>query len=342
MGGAMDDFGSTKMTRRNQLLHPAPIAMLCAVLAAGTAWGQRAPAADPSPFAPGDLKRPIFDTSTPVYGKADEQAKSAQTVVAEVDGRAITLGDVKDAIADLPPTARNLPFSELYPSIRGQLVRQQALVIRAQRHAVDEDPAVRRKLKAASDRVLISALLEQEISRSITEAALLERYNKDIAGKPGPEEVHVRVIMVPTEQEALAAIGELRGGANFAELAKRVSKDATALAGGDAGFVTIDGLTPEVGPVVFAMAPGQFTAFPVHSVGSWFVLKVEERRQQPTPPFSVVREDLRQAMLREGVSDVVKAALSDVTVREYDIVGKETDQAAEDQAARSSLRPGHP
>ena len=107
-------------------------------------------------------------------------------MVAEVDGRAVTLGDVGDAIAELPTTVRNLPFADLYPSILGQLVRQQALVIRAQRQALDEDPAVRRKVKAASDRVLANALLEQEISRTITEAALLDRYNKEIAGKPGP------------------------------------------------------------------------------------------------------------------------------------------------------------
>jgi peptidyl-prolyl cis-trans isomerase C len=327
------------MSRRNRWLSLARIPVVCMVLANGpmatAARAQAAPQTDPSPFAPGDLKRPIFDTQTPVYDAIPGQAKSASTVVAEVDGRAITLGDVGDAITELPVTVRNLPFADLFPGILAQLISQQALVIRAQHQALDEDPAVRRKVKAAGDRVMANALLEQEISSSITETALLARYNKDISGKPGPEEVHVRVIMVPTEQEAIGIVTELRGGADFATLAKRSSKDTTAPAGGDAGFVALDGLTPEVGAVVFSTPPGQFTPFPVRSAGAWFVLKVEDRRRQTTRAFSVVRDSLRQAMLREGVADVLRAAMKDVTVREYDFTGKETNASAADSGARS-------
>ena len=322
------------MLPRHRWLNFAHVSLVCASLAPNMAQAQQAPATNASPFAPGDLKRPVFDTQTPVYDLGDTQAKSANTVIAEVDGRAVTLGDVGDAIAELPPTVRGLPFADLFPGVRAQLIGQQALVIRAQRQALDEDPVVRRKIKAVADRVMANALLEQEISRSITEAALLERYNKEIAGKPGPEEVHVRVIMTPTEQEATDIIAELRGGADFATLAKRSSKDTTAPAGGDAGFVTLDGLTPEVGAVVFSMQPGQFTPYPVRSAGAWFVLKVEERRRQATRAFSVVRDSLRQAMLREGVADVLRAAMANVTVREYDVTGKETDGSSANDGAR--------
>jgi peptidyl-prolyl cis-trans isomerase C len=337
MGGPLgrhSEWISMKLSSR-LLRRLAHVPMVCAVLAGGLrAMAQAQPVPEPSPFAPGDLKRPIFDTTKPVYDTADKQTKSANTVVAEVDGRAVTLGDVQDAIAELPPAVKNLPFADLFPGILRKLVVQQALVIRAQRQALDEDPVVRRAMKAASDRVVANAQLEHEVDRSITEAALLARYDRDVAGKPGPNEVHVRVIMVPTEKAAEDIIGELRGGADFATLAKRSSQDASAPAGGDVGFVVRDTLTPEIGAVVFSMQPGQFTPFPVRSVGAWFVLKVEERRRQAARPFSAVREELRQAMLREGVADVVKAALADVTVREYDFTGKETDASAADGGAR--------
>lgn len=300
--------------------------MACSI----SAQAQLDPKAGPSPLAPGDLKTPIFNTITPVYNLSDAQAKSASVVVAQVDGRAITLGDVRDAIAELPPTMREIPFEDLFPGVVSQLIRQQALAIRAQRQALDDDPAIRRKMKAVSDRILGDELLRRETAKSITEAALLARYDKDIAGKPGPDQVHVRVIMVPTEQEATGIIQELRDGADFAKLAKRSSKDTSASVGGDAGFVTLDQLTSEVGAVVFAMSPGQFTPFPVRSVGAWFVLKVEERRHQPVRAFSVVRDELRQTMIREAAPDVVTAALAAVTVRAYDINGKETGTATAD------------
>jgi peptidyl-prolyl cis-trans isomerase C len=325
------------MSRRNRWLLLAHVPFVCGVLATGPAArdARAQPARDPSPFAPGDLKRPIFDTQTPVYNTAGKLEKSASTVVAEVDGRAVTLGDVGDAVRALPPTVAGLPFTDLYPGILADLIRQQALVIRAQRQGVDEDPEVRRRMKAASDKVLANEVLTRETSRSITEAALLERYNQDIAGKPGPEEVHVRVIMVPTEPEAMAIIAELRGGADFAALARRSSKDATASAGGDAGFATLDRLTREIGAVVFSMQPNQFTAFPVLSGGSWFVLKVEERRRQPSRPFNLAREELRQAMLREKAPAVLAAAVADVTVRQFDINGKEADASSAGGGART-------
>ena len=310
--------------RRN--VYAGLMMVLAATMAAATA--QTIPQPSPSPFAPGDLKRPIFDTVKPAYDMARTQEESARSIVAEIDGRAVTLGDVGDAVADLPASVQHLPFMDLFPIVLDRLVRQQALVIRAQRLGLDEDPVVQRRIKAASDRVVANALLEHEAAGPITEAALLERYQKDIAGRPGPEEVHVRVIMAATEAEAAAIIAELRGGADFGTVARRSSKDSTAVVGGDAAFVTRDGLTPEIGAVVFSLPPGQLTPYPVRSAGGWFVLKIDERRPQRVPSFAAVREDVRQMMLREGGAAVVTTAMKDVTVRAYDITGKEADRSA--------------
>jgi peptidyl-prolyl cis-trans isomerase C len=299
------------------------IPLVCVVAGSVPVRAQLAPNADPSPLAPGDLKKPIFDTQTPVYNAEHAQEKSASTVVAEVDGRAVTLGDVADAIKALPANVAALPFADLYPGVLAKLVRQQALVIRAQQQALDEDPAVRRKVKAAADQVMANELLHEEISRTITETALLDRYNKDVAGKPGPDQVHVRVIMTPTREAAVALIAELHAGADFATLAKRSSQDTTAAVGGDLGYVPLSGLNAEVGAVAFSLSPGQFTPYPVHSAGTWFIVKVEDRRQGATPTFAEAREELIQAMLREGVPDVVTKALAGATVREYNINGKE-------------------
>lgn len=299
------------------------VSLLLGLICSGAALAQTVPQGDPSPLAPGDLKRPIFNTSKLVTDTSHEQEKSATTVVAEVDGRAVTLGDVSDAIAELPPSMKSVPFDDLYPSVLDQLVRQQALVIRAQQQAVDEDPVVRRKLKAAANRVLADQMLQHEIMPTITEQALLDRYNKDIAGKPGPDEVHLRVIMTSTEETARGLIAELKAGADFVALAKRSSIDTTASIGGDLGFLRMDGLNAEVGSVAFALPAGQFTPFPFRSSGGWFIVKVEERRSGKATSFAEAREGLVQTMLREGVADVVSRSMKGVTVREYSINGKE-------------------
>ncbi len=306
------------------------LAILPLILSCGMAFAQSGIAPAPSPFAPGDLKRPIFETDKPEYGTAGKAPDSASTVLAEVDGRSITLGDVADAIAKLPANVAGLPFPDVYPGVLSRLISQEALAIRARQAAMDEDTAVRRRMKAASDQVLANEFLIRTLTPGIGEAALLERYKTEIAGKPGPEEVHLRVIMLRTEQAADDIIQELRAGADFATLAKRSSIDTTASAGGDAGFATLDILTPEVGAVVFAMEPGHFTPFPVRGAETWFVLKVEERRRQPTPPFLLVREKLRQELLREAVPAAIQAAVAAVTVRQYDITGKDLSAAPAD------------
>jgi peptidyl-prolyl cis-trans isomerase C len=299
------------------------IALLVPLAIAQPLRAQTAPRPDPSPFAPGNLKRPVFDTQTPLYDESHAQDKSAQTVVAEVDGRPITLGEVGDAIRQLPANTQARPFAELFPMVLAKLVRIQALVIRAHQQGLDDDPALRRKLKQATEQVISDALLHREIARTITEQHLLDRYNKEVVGKPGPEEVHVRVIMTATRDAAAALIAELRAGADFAALAKRSSQDATAPDGGDLGYLPLGGLTPEIGAVAFSLPPNQFTPFPVSSAGAWFIVKVDDRRQRSTPSFAEARSGLEQEMLREGVPDVVTKALAGVSVREYSLNGKE-------------------
>ena len=279
----------------------------------------------PSPVAPGDLSKPVFDTTTPVYGTGGASDKSAATVVAEVEGHAITLGDIGDAIRALPPALAQLPFEALYPGVVEQLIKQQALVIRAQQQGADEDPLIRRRVRAAADRALANEYARREVGRGITEAMLLERYKRDVAGKPGKEEVRARVILIATEKEGLDLIAELRTGADFALAARRSSKDTTASVGGDLGFNTREGLTPEVGAVAFALPPGQVAPYPVLSGSGWFVVKVEERRRAPAPAFAAARDSLTQGLLREGVPPLTAAVVEEMKVREYNLLGKEVD-----------------
>jgi peptidyl-prolyl cis-trans isomerase C len=279
----------------------------------------------PSPVAPGGLSKPVFDTKTPVYDPVAGLDNAASNLVAEVEGRPITMGDVGDAIRALPPGLAGLPFETLYPTVLEQLIQQQALVVHAQRLGVDEEPTIRRKVRSAGVQQLAEEYMRRELAANITEEALLNRYNRDIAGRPGEEEVKARVILTDTEQEAVAVIAELRGGADFALVARRTSKDTTAAGGGDLGFNPRERMSPEVGAVAFALPPGQVAPYPVRGTAGWFVVKVEERRQEPTPAFASVRDQLKQIMLREGVAALAAAAVQDLKVRRYNFTGTEIE-----------------
>lgn len=58
---------------------------------------------------------------------------------------------------------------------------------------------------AAFDNVLANAVLVREVGATFTEKMLLDRYDREFGGKPGPEEVNVSIVMLATEAEATVA-----------------------------------------------------------------------------------------------------------------------------------------
>jgi peptidyl-prolyl cis-trans isomerase C len=307
-------------TMRRQILSAVSLTT-CLGIGQG-ARAQWTPDVTASPAPVSDISKPVFNTTRHVFDPVPGADRSAATMVAEVDGRPVTLGQVGDAIRLLPPIMAASPFENLYPVVLEQLIGEQALAISAQNENLDEDPTISRRMRAAATRVLANEYLNRELLATITEHELLERFQRDVAGKPGPEEVRGRIIMVSTEQEALKVLAELQGGADFATVARRVSRDASAGVGGDLGFTARGVLNPELGAVLFALPVGQTAAYPVNALGSWYLVRTEERRRR-TPVFSQVREELKVKMQRERATPFNAALLSTMKVRYFDLAGNE-------------------
>ena len=248
-------------------------------------------------------------------------AAPANPVVAKVDGHAIRLSDVEQAAAALPPKT-------LLPMLLERMIDARALVAQARREGMEHDPAVQKQMAAATDQVLENAILSKEVKPLITPSALKAAYQKDIAGKPGPEEVHAEHILVPTKAEAEKIIAKLNKGADFATLAKQYSKDPGAKNGGDLGFFKKDEMVPAFADAAFALKPGTYTKTPVHSQFGWHVIKVLARRQAPAPTFAEAEDGLRQKILKAGVEKAVAKARAGVKVELFNLDGTPAATAA--------------
>ena len=252
-------------------------------------------------------------------------------VVAKVDGQPIHLSDLQDAAEGLPQNLRGMPAQRLYPMLLDQLIDSRALVAEARKTKLDQDPAVQRQVAAAEDRALQTAMLTKEVGPSVTEEAIRARYDKDVAAKPGEEEVHAKHILVDTEAEAKKIITQLKGGADFAALAKQYSKDISgAQQGGDLGFFKQDEMVPEFAAAAFALQPGQVSQEPVHTQFGWHVILVVERRRADPPSFEQAHDELRQKMIQEGVQKAVAKARASASVEKFNLDG--TQPRATDQA----------
>jgi peptidyl-prolyl cis-trans isomerase C len=252
-------------------------------------------------------------------------------VVAAVDGKPIHLSDLKDAVQSLPENVRGMPPQTLYPMLLDQLIDGRALVSEAHKSGLDKDPAVQRQVTAAEDRALQTAVLSKQVGPAVTDDAVHARYDQEIAGKPGDEEVHAKHILVDSEAEAKKIITDLQGGADFAALAKQYSKDPSgAQQGGDLSFFKKDEMVPEFATAAFALQPGQVSQTPVHSQFGWHVIQVVERRRAEPPSFDQARDELRQKMIQEGVQKVVAKARASVAVEKFNMDGsavRATDRA---------------
>ncbi len=259
---------------------------------------------------------------------AAQAAAAADPVVARVDGEPLPLSEVVQGASDmLPPELRALPPASLMAMLPAELGRQlieraiteRVLVGAAKRQGLDQDPEVQRRIRQATEQELQQALLSREVGALATPEAVRARYEAEVAGKSGEEEVHARHILVPTETEARQALAEVRRpGADFAEVARRRSTGPGAAEGGDLGFFKRGDMVPEFAEAAFALAPGAIGEAPVRSAFGWHVIKVEARRTAAAPAFEEVRETLRQRMMQEQVDTVVKRLLAAAKVERLD------------------------
>ena len=270
-----------------------------------------------------ELTTPSNETAAGTGSQASPPGSGTDPVIAEVDGHSIRLSEVGDAIRALPGGGVGNSFETLYPIVVARLVERTELALRARSDGLDRDPTVQRYIDEAQDRVLENAYLRHEGMKNINEGALLARYAAEIAGKPGPEQVHAEVILVATEAEGDDVIAKLAKGADFAALAHKVSLDASAAKGGDLGFVTRDGVSSDLAAVLFELRPGEVTPYPLRTLGGWFVLKDAGRRRGPTPSFAEEHEHLTTEMLRAQALPLAKQALTTAVIRLYSANGVE-------------------
>ncbi|MSP04241.1 MAG: peptidylprolyl isomerase [Acetobacteraceae bacterium] len=274
----------------------------------------------------------IAGSSAQVWAQTAPAATSASTnpVVARVEGREIRMSDISEAAQGLPEQMRGMPPTMLFPMLLDQLIDRRVLAVQARKSGLEKQDDVRLQMEAAAERALQSAYVSREIGPLVSEAALRARYDREIAGKPGAEEVRARHILVATEEIARKVIEELKKGGDFAALAKQHSSDPGAQQGGDLGFFKRDDMVPEFSTVAFGLKPGEITQTPVKTQFGFHVIKLEDRRAGPGQSFESSREELREKMIQDAYQTLSQAARAGAKVERFNMDGsvpRPTDNA---------------
>jgi peptidyl-prolyl cis-trans isomerase C len=216
-----------------------------------------------------------------------------------------------------------MPLQQIYPALLDRLVDGMLVTEAGRKAHLDQDPELQARLKRFEDRLIQEAYLSRAVKEAETEDRLKARYESFAKDKGGREEVHARHILVKTEAEAKAIIGELDKGADFATLAKKDSIDpGAASGGGDLGYFGRDDMVKEFADAAFALPAGQYTKTPVKTQFGWHVIEVEDHRAGKPPSFEEARQEVSQLVAQDVVQAKLKELRGAAQVETFGLDGK--------------------
>lgn len=248
-------------------------------------------------------------------------------VVATVDGDDIRLSEVIDTRLQLPLQYQSMPIEVMFPGLVERLIDMRLVAREARANGLADDPDVRLELAQIENQIISRVFLTRRIDAMITEDVVQSRYDEHIAALPPDEEVSARHILLETEEDALAVIVSLQGGADFDELAAEKSIGPSADRGGDIGYFGRDNVVPEFADAAFALEPGQISETPVESEFGWHVIKVDDRRAIAPPTLEEMREQLITEISQQLIAELIDGLRDAATVERFNMDGSPMTEA---------------
>ena len=252
--------------------------------------------------------------------------RPAGAVIATVDGKKVTYGDIDRYIRGLPPQMQQSALQN-----RKQFIQQYGLMLRlnamAEKAKLDQKSPYKESLEGARMQILTQAEMSELYDTfPITVEDEQKYYNEN---KSRFEQVKLKVIYVPfspkptsapadgkkhlTEEEAKAKsqqlVKEIKGGADFVKLVNENSEDAASKAkGGDFGtFSPSDNIPDAIRSVIFSLKAGEVSA-PLRQPNGFYIFRAESLSQKPFSEVAgQVINELKNAHLRDWFASATKS-----------------------------------
>ncbi|HEY5226369.1 MAG TPA: peptidylprolyl isomerase [Methylovirgula sp.] len=252
-------------------------------------------------------------------------------VLATVNGKEITDTDLKIANEDLGASVpRELQGKARDAYLLDYLIDGELVAQKAKADKLDQTADFPAKVAYYREKLLMQSLLSKVAASATTDAALHVVYDAAAKAHKPETEIHARHILVATKEEAEAALKRVKGGEDFAKVAKEVSKDSGA-DGGDLGWFTKERMVPEFAAAAFKLKVGQISD-PVKTQFGWHIIQVEGTRQTAFPPFAQVKEQVTHYVVQKAQSEMITQLRKGAKI-ERTGVAAETPAAAAPNAA---------
>jgi peptidyl-prolyl cis-trans isomerase D len=177
-------------------------------------------------------------------------------------------------------------------------------------------------------------------------------YQQNVQQYSTPEQVRASHILLKAEGKDDAAVKaqaesiltQVKAGADFAELAKKISQDeASAANGGDLDYFGRGRMVKEFEEAAFSLAPGSISDL-VKTQYGYHIIKVVDKKPAATRPFEEVRQQIADQLAYERaqtqVSELATTLASDIkSPADLDTVAKARGLSVQDSAFFSKDEP---
>jgi peptidyl-prolyl cis-trans isomerase C len=229
---------------------------------------------------------------------AEAAATPATPPLVTVNGKAIS----QALFEDYAKAVANKPAAELSQEDRDQikenLVRIELIAQQAEKDGTTKDPEIATRLELSRITLLQQAVAQKYLKeKTPTEAELRAEYESQMAATPMVE-YHARHILLSSEDNAQKAIEQLNGGADFAKLAKTLSRDTgSAAKGGDLDWFSPGTMVKPFATAVAGLKNNEYTKAPVQTQYGWHVIQLLGTRDRTPPTFDAVKDQINQIVL---------------------------------------------
>lgn len=281
-------------------------------------------------------------------------AENDDTVVATVGNEKLTVGEVQQRLLSVPSfqlqTYGKTPTEVRKNFVEKVMIPELLMSEEARRRKLDQDPEVANRIRGVLRSAMLKAIKEQaKKDQPITDKDVTVYYLEHKSDFNTPRRLRIWRILVATKAAAERIIPQVQGingPRHWMDIARAQSLDkATAMRGGDLGFVRPDGrtATPRVraDPVLFAAADkvkdGTVVPEPIKEGDDWAVVwrrgsmpavdRTEKqeattiRHQLQRQRFETATKKLIAKLWKEHVSEQNEKLLQYVTVSQNGDVG---------------------
>ena len=239
----------------------------------------------------------LFFSSTQVFG---EEYK-AGLVLAEVNGKNITLGHVIAAVAKLPSEYNTLEADYILEGVLNQIVKQEIMAQILDTSEKFIEISLENEIRSIRAKYSIEKLMEGFPGND----QLIAAYERATETIQSLEEFNASHILVESEKEALNILNSLKAGSDFSKLAQEKSTGPSGPNGGQLGWFGPGQMVPEFEAAVLVLEIGKISQ-PVKTQFGWHLVKLNDRRVKALPTFEEMKPELVQQLSQARIDQLLK------------------------------------